>query len=86
MKKIKRCPDFWDSDEKIVYEDEDFAIVKRPAKKGNIFEVVPITKTCNRLDDFEICPEPNSLIKAKRLMEQNRPYVQSYKNALGKYD
>lgn len=79
--KVKRCPEYWaEPYEKIVFEDEDFAIVRYPARAGGfLFEVVPITETCSRLDDWEICPEPSTFEGAKRLMEKYRPFVQSYK-------
>jgi len=79
--------DYWGlPEEKIVHQDEDFVIVRYPAalgksRTGFIYEVIPTSKTGGRLDDWEICPEHDTLGAAVRQMEQNRTVVRKYKAA-----
>jgi len=79
--------DYWGlPEEKIVHQDEDFVIVRYPAAPGKsrtgfIYEVIPTSKTGGRLDDWEICPEHDTLSAAVRQMEQNRTIVRRYKAA-----
>jgi len=73
-------------EEKIVYDDEDFVIVRFLAapgksKTGFIYEVIPKSKKGGRLDDWQICPEPDTLEKAMKLVERNRQTVRRYKKA-----
>lgn len=68
--------------ERIVYKDEDFIIVKCPGntKTKFCYQVVPIQPgTVARLDDYEICPEPDTFEKAVELMTRNREDVQQWK-------
>jgi len=70
--------------EEIVYNDEDFIIIKHPADpNGYVYEVVPVDDQGKRLDDWEICPEERTLKDALDLMEKYRGEIRSYK--LGKY-
>jgi hypothetical protein len=73
-------------EEKIVHKDKDFVIVRYPAapkksKTGFIYEVIPTSETGGRLDDWEICPEHQTLSAAVKQMEQNRAVVRKYKAA-----
>jgi len=68
-------------EERIVYKDRDFLIVRYPARTKTKFcyEVIPITKEGKRLDDWQICPEPSTFPAAKRLMERYRKQVRNHK-------
>ncbi|HDH44125.1 MAG TPA: hypothetical protein ENG66_01785 [Thermococcus sp.] len=71
---------FWaDENERVVYLDADFAIIRHPAVSGYVYEVVPITPNGTRLDDIEICPEPPSLAEALKIARENRKWIQKYK-------
>jgi hypothetical protein len=73
-------------EEKIVHQDENFVIVRyaaapRKSRTGFIYEVIPISKTGGRLDDWAICPEHDTLSAATKQMERNRAVVRKYKAA-----
>ena len=71
-------------EERIVHKDDDFVIVRHPAQKGGfVFEAIPITEKGSRLYDWEICPELDTLEKAKKLMEKHRKEVRDYKRKRG---
>jgi hypothetical protein len=66
--------------ERIVYRDEDFVIVRHPARGGGyVYEVIPATADGKRLDDWQICPEVDALDKAMELMRKHRAAVRRYK-------
>lgn len=69
-------------DEIRVYSDNDFEILRYTADKsktGYGYEVIPIDHIGNRLDDMEICPEPDNLDDAIILMEKHRSEIKLYK-------
>ena len=72
---------FWGEEhERIVYKDRDFVIMKYPASDGGFgYEVIPIDEKEARLDDMEICPEPDNFKDAIRMMEERRSSVTEYK-------
>jgi len=77
-------------EEKTVHRDKDFIIVRHHAAKGKsktgfIFEVVPTSDRSKRLDDWQICPEPETLPKAKKLMAHYRRRVLEYKKSKAKH-
>jgi hypothetical protein len=67
--------------ERIVHKDQDFFVVRHPArtKTGFCFEVVPVTLKGGRMDDWEICPEPDNLGEALKLAAKHRAEVRKYK-------
>jgi len=74
---------FWGEEhERIVYKDRDFVIMKYPAFDGGFgYEVIPIDEREARLDDMEICPEPDNFEDAIKMMEERRSSVMEYKKA-----
>ena len=77
---------YWGTlEERVVYVDQDFAIVRHRAftETGFVFEVVPLSERASRLDDIDICPEQSTLFEALQLAEENRRWIQKYKNCPG---
>jgi len=70
----ERCYGNWgNSLEKIVYKSKNFIIVKYPAftKTNFCYEVVPVVpNTVSRLNDIEICPEPDNFNDALKMMNK----------------
>ena len=63
----------WGSpDERIVYKDNQFVIVKHKAhtKTGFCYEIIPIDEKERRLKDIQICPEPDTFQEAIKMLKE----------------